>query len=231
MHSTTPFIVALLPVIVKAASESTTLSAEALAHLEFELTEIMRLDQIHRTPVSWGTTDPEELERLEALEDDAHLAEWARRNREGICLPEAQEKELMRRQGVLDAANLVRLVTLMETYGYPNPERFGIEAPDPLPILIHATPEGYDAVAAQLLEEARAGHFRARSYAALFDRKRQHRGEMQLYGTCCMMDRATGKVLPPEIVSLEATNRARAEIGLDPLTDYTIQKVAADSGK
>lgn len=198
------------------------LTQDELAVLSIELHEMMRLDQLYRTPVSWGTLDRAELERLEALDDDATLAEWGRRNREGISLPKALEKELMAKQEKLDAANLKQLAEIMETIGYPDPTLLGIDAPDPLPVLIHAQLEGYDAVASELLEEARAGRLRAKAYAALSDRKRQHRGMTQLYGTCKAMDRATGKILPPGIESIEATNAARAELGMPELKEYRI---------
>ncbi|MEM9379571.1 MAG: DUF6624 domain-containing protein [Planctomycetota bacterium] len=212
-----------------AAPQREPWSEEALDALIVELKEMMRLDQLHRTAVSWGTTDPEELARLEALDDEAHLAEWARRHREGIRLPKAEADELMRKQGILDAKNLTRLSAIIRKHGYPSPEKLEIDAPDPLPVLIHASLEGYDAIADDLLVEALAGRLHAKKYASLSDRKRQHRGQLQLYGTCRAMDVTSGKVLAPEIESIEATNDARAALGLPPLTEYRIAPKRASS--
>lgn len=195
--------------------------------LAAELEGMAILDQVHRTPVSWGTTDPAELARLEALDDDAHIAEWARRHKEGIRLPQALETELMARQSVLDARNVARLAGIIRSYGYPSAERLGVDAPDPVPLLIHASLEDYDAVAPLLLEEARAGRMGARPFAALTDRKRQHRGELQLYGTCRAIDAATGEHLAPLIGDIDATNAARAALGMEPLVEY---RVAGEGG-
>lgn len=210
----------------QASSTGATPAQERNLGLAEELTEMMRLDQLHRTPVSWGTTDPDELRRLEALDDDAHLKEWARRNREGIQLPKDVEAELMRKQGILDAENFDRLAELIEEMGYPNPERLGLDAPDPLPILIHASLENFASIEDKLRAEARAGRIRPRSYASLSDRKRQHGGKMQIYGMCRVFDAERGGPMPPEIADIDETNRARKEIGLEPLEEYTLVDAA-----
>ncbi|MCR9247360.1 MAG: hypothetical protein NXI31_20200 [bacterium] len=192
------------------------------AELAAGLREMMRLDQLHRTPVSWGTTDPKELARLEALDDAAHLAEAKRRWREGIELPKAQRGALMAKQGVLDRENFDHLMRWVRAFGYPDPDRLELDAPSPLPVLIHARLEQFDAVRSVLEVEAKAGRMPAKEFAALSDRKAQHAGRRQLYGTCHRFDPKSGKVLPPEIEDLAKTNAARTALGLPPLEKYLI---------
>jgi len=193
-----------------------------LVALQAALVEMDRTDQLHRTAVSWGTTDPKELARLEALDDAAHLEEAKRRWREGVRLPKEVERQLMARQRVLDQANFEQLIRWVKAYGYPDPERLGIEAPSPVAVLIHADNEWFAPVKQLLREEARQGRMNAKEFAAVSDRKAQHAGQRQLYGTCRRFDPKTNQVLPPEIEDIEQSNRARKEIGLPPLEEYRI---------
>lgn len=193
-----------------------------LEELRVGLIEMNRTDQLHRTKVSWGTTDPKELARLQALDDEAHMEEAKRRWRKGIKLPKEVERELMAKQHVLDKANFERLVGWVKAYGYPDPERLGIEAPTPIAVLIHADNEWFESVAKLLREEARRGRMPAKEFAALSDRKAQHAGRRQLYGMCRRFDPKTNKILPPEIEDIAKTNQARKQIGLQPLKDYLI---------
>lgn len=213
-----------------AAHPKAELSPSAKRELSAELTEMMRLDQLHRTPVSWGTTDPEELARLEALDDEAHMEEAKRRWREKIRLPKQLEAELMAKQDVLDRANVTRLAELIQRYGYPDPERLGLDAPDPVPVLIHAKLEDYAQLESTLQVEVKAGRMPAKPYAALTDRKLQHGGKLQIYGTSRAFDPKTNEFLPPEIADIEFTNRARAEIGLPPLKEYRLAAPPKDAG-
>ena len=81
-------------------------------------------------------------------------------------------------------------------------------------------PEDVDGVLPVLRAEVLAGRMPPEPYAMIFDRKRQHEGEPQLYGTALAFDPATRTVLPPAVVDIDETNAARAEIGLEPLDEY-----------
>lgn len=201
-----------------------TPTKEECVQLHKDLVEMHRLDQLHRTALSWGTTDPKELARLKALDDDAHMEEAKRRWREGVRLPKKQADELMAKQNIIDAANFHKLIGWVRTYGFPDPERLSIDAPSPIGVLIHADTALYDSVAKLLRAEAKAGRMNARAFAALSDRKAQHAGGVQLYGMCQRFDPKSNQILPPEIEDIDKTNRARAELGMKPLKDYLILK-------
>jgi len=186
------------------------------------LEKMMIDDQRHRTAISWGTTDPDELARLNALDDDAHMAEWARRNAEGIALEPDEEKRLWALQNELDFMNTRILMNLVERFGWPSEAMLAQGTPNPTPVLIHMRPGDAEWVLPVLKREALSGRMPPKTYAMIFDRKRQHAGEPQLYGTIQMFDRATNSVVPAEIVDIEATNAARAEIGLGPLTEFRL---------
>ncbi|MEM8712402.1 MAG: hypothetical protein AAGG01_15730 [Planctomycetota bacterium] len=215
-----PAVLPLQEQVASTPEEPIKLAPLELKALADEIGEMARLDQLHRSAVQWGTTDPAELARLDALDDDATMAEWIRRNREGIELPKEVRDELMVKQNVLDKANVIRLGEIIRAHGYPDPKRLGVDFPSVAPILIHAQLEDYWLIQPQLLVEVKAGRMNPKAYAATYDRKLQHAGKIQLYGTGLAIDVKTGKKLPPLIEDIEVTNRARKEIGLEPLGNH-----------
>lgn len=203
---------------------------ESLTYRE-SLEAIDRADQLHRDAISWGTADPDELARLNALDDEANMAEWGRRNAEGIKLDPELEKELWVKQIKIDRANTQELMRLIEQYGWPTDETAGEGFPSPVPVLIHMQPEDAAWVLPKLRIEVLAGRMDAEPYAMIYDRKQQHDGVPQLYGKTQFFDSKTRTILAPAIVDIDATNRARAEIGLGPLEEYRITDPQAAAGK
>ncbi len=195
---------------------------ETKSDYRLALERIMESDQRYRSAISWGTTDPDELAKLNALDDDAHLAEYSRRMRENIRLDPDLEKELWEKQIAIDRANTAELVELIQAYGWPTEESAGKDFPSPTPILIHMQMDDADKVLPILKVEVLEGRMDPNPYAMIFDRKRQHEGLPQLYGKTLAYDPETQSVLPPAIVDIDETNKARAEIGLDPLEEYRI---------
>jgi len=211
------------------AAPPASLDADTRARYAEALDRLMERDQRHRTALSWGTTDPDELARLEALTDDEHIAEWTRRQAAGVALPDDVVRELEAAQAELDRQNLAELVDWIERCGWPTEERVGPHT-DPTAILIHMPMEAVDGVLPLLEAEALAGRMPPAKYASVFDRKRQHDGEPQLYGTCVAFDPATRSTLPPAIVDIGATNAARERIGLPPLEEYRETSAAEAAG-
>lgn len=199
-------------------------SGDVCASLSYResLEAIMESDQLYRDAISWGTTDPSELARLKALDDEAHMAEYVRRNAEGISLDSDLEKELWEKQIAIDRANTHKLMQLVEQYGWPTDESAGDGFPSPVPVLIHMQMDDAEWVLPKLRDEVLAGRMRPDPYAMIYDRKQQHDGEPQLYGKTQAFDSKTMTILAPAIVDIDATNRARAEIGMEPLVEYRI---------
>lgn len=179
-------------------------------------------DQKYRTMISWGTTDPNELARLEALDDEAHMAEWAKRNAEGVTLAPEEDQRLRAMQSELDFYITRVLMSLVERFGWPSDAMLGEGTPDMTPVLIHMHMNDAEWALPILKREALAGRMAPKKYAMIFDRKLQHDGQPQLYGTAQAYDRATNSILPPKVVDIDETNAARAKIGLEPLEEFTI---------
>ncbi|MHA7814187.1 MAG: DUF6624 domain-containing protein [Phycisphaerales bacterium] len=193
--------------------------------------EIIRTDQQYRTAISWGTTDEAELARLEALPDDEQMEEHVRRSREGIKLKSELEKKLWAKQIAIDRANTRSLMDWVRACGWPSEELLGEGTPSMVPVLIHMQMEDAEWVLPVLREEVLAGRMPPRPYAMIFDRKQHHEGKPQIYGMTQAYDSKTRTVLPPAIVDLDATNAARAEIGMDPIEEYRITDEATAAGR
>ena len=203
---------------------------ESLTYRE-SLEAIMESDQLYRNAISWGTTDPDELAQLNALDDEAHMAEWGRRNAEGISLEPELKKELWEKQIAIDRANTHEFMRLVGQYGWPTDESAGAGFPSPVPVLIHMQMDDAEWVLPKLRDEVLAGRMEPGPYAMIYDRKQQHDGKPQLYGKTQAFDAKTRTILAPAIVNIDATNRARAEIGMEPLTEYRITDEATSAGK
>ncbi len=203
---------------------------EAMAAYRVALDGIMEADQRHRSALAWGTTDVEEIARLDELPLEESMAEQVRRKREGIVLDEATEKRLWAEQRALDAENTRLLMAWVERLGWPTEEMEEDGFADPTAVLIHMSMEDAEWVLPVLREEVLAGRMGARTYAMIFDRKRQHDGLPQLYGTAMAFDAATRTVLPPAIVSVEETNAARAEIGMEVIEEYRVTDAETAGG-
>ncbi len=119
-----------------------------------------------------------------------------------------------------DAALFARLMEITAEHGWPSDERTGADA-DPVTFLLHS-PQRVDEHRDLFLAEVRAGRLPARQFAMVADKWRKVRGLNQLYGTGDEYDSATQTVQPPRIDSIEATNAARRELGMEPLAKYRL---------
>tara|TARA_R110000744_G_scaffold301645_2_gene410668 strand:- start:793 stop:1527 length:735 start_codon:yes stop_codon:yes gene_type:complete len=194
------------------------------------LDAIMESDQRYRSAIAWGTTDPVELAKLEALDDDANMEESIRRHQEGIELDPEVKKALWDKQIPIDQANTRELMRLVDLYGWPTDETAGEGYASPVPVLIHMTMEDAEWVLPKLRAEVGAGRMDPGPYAMIYDRKQQHDSKPQLYGKMQAFDSKTRTVLPAAIVDIDETNRARAEIGMEPLEEYRITDAKTASG-
>lgn len=195
------------------------------------LDEIIESDQRYRTQISWGTTDADEIARLKALPDEEQMNENIQRKREGIKLDKELEDTLWAKQIEIDRANTKRLMRWIEECGWPSEEQLGEGTPSMVPVLIHMQMDDAAWVLPILREEVLNGRMPPRPYASIYDRKQQHEGNPQLYGMMQAFDSKTRTILAPAIHDLDATNKARAEIGMDPIEEYRITDIATAAGR
>ena len=193
--------------------------------------EIMRSDQQYRDILAWGTTDPDELERLKSLPDDEQMAEMMKRKKDRVALGPELTEELWDKQVAIDRVNTHELMRWVRACGWPSEELLGEGTPSMVPVLIHMQMDDAAWVLPVLREEVLAGRMEPGPYAMIYDRKQQHEGLPQLYGMTQAFDRKTMQPLAPAIVNLEETNSARAEIGMDPIEEYRITDAQTAAGR
>ena len=180
-------------------------------------------DQQFRNHLSFGTIDDEKIAEYEKLE----VAEQFKAMRENKDKLSKEVREtLWEFQRKNDRENLTELASIIEEFGYPGPHRIGAERDRVFALLLHP-PVSRDEVEGHtkewcklLLPEVKAGRMEAKSYATYVDNMRAKILHLpQLYGTNKQFDRGTGKVRPGLIEDLEATNRARRDIGMPELKE------------
>jgi len=196
-----------------------------------KLEQINGLDQLLRSAISWATVDMDELARLDALDNEAYMLEYTRRSKENIKLDPKLDQYLRAQQNTIDRALSALLIDLIQAHGWPTVETAGQGFPSPVPMLIHMPMEEMNRILPILREEVLAGRMPPSPYAMIYDRKQQHDAKPQLYGKSIAFDFETQSTLPPAIVDIDATNRARAEIGMEPLTDYRITDAKTAAGQ
>lgn len=224
-----PALFALAVLLAPAAAAQTAPSdalPDSVRHaLRVELREMALTDQRVRYMQLAGTFSPCAADSLRlALRD---LGVEDRVVRDAALRAEAEARTTPAERAVLrrivrdaDRANLARLREIVAEHGWPSDERTGADA-HPVVFLLHA-PDAFDEVAPELLAEVRAGRLPAREFAMAADKARKARGEPQLYGTGDEYDPETRSVGPPRVADIDATNAARAAIGLPPLDDYRL---------
>lgn len=193
--------------------------------LQAQLTLMMEADQRVRYMDMAGTLSPCVADSIgravrgETVEESIALSEAVRAEAAARTTP-AEREAILRLMRHTDAVNLAQLRAIVAEHGWPSSERTGSDV-EPVVFLLH-NPHMMGEMREALLAEVRAGRLPARQYAMAEDKARRVRGEHQLYGTGGEYDPATGTIGPPTVESIEATNTARAVIGLEPLAEYRI---------
>lgn len=193
-------------------------------------------DQQYRKYLSAGTLDDQLIQEMNAVYDSAGIEAYLQFKAElKLQLTASTKDSLWALQHANDYRNHLLLRGVLATYGWPGERILGDQHYQPLMLLLHPpkqwTPKEVLAwYSPRLKEEVTAGRMPAIQYAQFVDNVL---GKMlrkpQLYGTNEQFDPSTGKVLPPGITDLQATNRARTEIGLPALVEGDYRLVEATS--
>ncbi len=208
------------------------LSAHDKQIVNLRIQHILERDQQFRAYQSFETTDDTEIDRLQKLEGQAQLR--AMSDNEGK-LPKEISQLLFQFQHKNDLGNLEEFVAIVTQYGYPSPQRLGVESDGIFPLLLHPPVEPdqieshLDAMSALLRPEVEAGRLEPKKFAMFYDNML---GKIlrrpQLYGTNQVFNRETGEIEPPIVQSLESANQARREIGMPELQEGEYRLAPAD---
>ncbi|OZC04487.1 DUF6624 domain-containing protein [Rubricoccus marinus] len=224
------FVLSALALLFASGAAAQSAAPDALPdsvrqRLQIELTHLKAEDQRVRYMYEYGTFSPCVADSFRLALKDLPIEENIARSQalqaEADARTSPEEKAaLLQIMNSTDAAILARLREIIAAHGWPSDERTGADA-SPVVFLLHS-PHAMDEMRDELLAEVAAGRLPAREFAMAVDKSRKVRGERQLYGTGNEFDAETRTILPPRIDSIEATNAARREIGLEPLAEYRI---------
>ena len=197
------------------------LSEDEKSIIHLQLDQIAERDQQFRSYLAHGTINEQKLNQLRNLNANEMLEAMANSKNELTAETRTLLVELQRRN---DRKNHAALFRLVDQYGYPSAERLGVKSDRLFAVLLHPPvdtnkiEQHTEEVRLRLLPEVVAGRMPAELYATFVDNMRgKILRKPQLYGTNQVYDRKTGRILPPVIKDIAATNRARRDIGMSEL--------------
>ncbi|MFK8104853.1 MAG: DUF6624 domain-containing protein [Saprospiraceae bacterium] len=129
-------------------------------------------------------------------------------------------KELWVKQNHLDSVNTVRIIEIIEEFGYPGKTMVGNQAATAFLVIQHADLAVQEKYLPVLRAAADKNELRWSSLALLIDRINIRNGKKQIYGSQVSRDPVTGKSRFSPIEEEAKVNERRAAIGLEPIEDY-----------
>jgi hypothetical protein len=218
----------LLPFFLDAQTSNSkkTISDDEAAFLKTTIEKIQESDQKYRNYLSAETTDDKLIAKIDSVYEAGGInAYFSFKKSLNLKLDGAVKDSLWQLQHAIDLQNHLTLKGIIDTYGFLTKALLEDNFHVQLLLLLHP-PKDWDVemylqeYSALLREEVQAGRMPAITYATFYDNiKGKILGEPQLYGTNQQFDPATNKVLPPQIVNLEQSNKARKAIGLPELKE------------
>ena len=183
--------------------------------LKNEVEIMLANDQKYSWMIMFGETDDNKLAELRKTNeaDQFKRMKDVRDNKVGIS--QSAKDSLWQLQGALDSANFIEMAGIMYKYGYPKKY---IEAFKVSVIFLHAslhlmTPDFFK----KLKEEVLDGNMPAMEYATIYDKQQVNNKLPELYYVLEHFDTKTNTSAIGKPKDLEATNKAREEIGLKKL--------------
>lgn len=213
-------------IALQAQALKKTVSDDEIQYLERLFVEISKTDQKYRGYIGDGTQDDAIIAAMDSVyEADGIEAYMAYKRSLNLSLPKQVEDSLWALQHQLDFHNHLAMRGIWETYGYIPKEVIEEKNYVQVLLLVHPPKDWdvarYHTTYADLLRpEVDAGRMPGKTYATFYDNVLcKIMKKPQLYGTNQEFDASQGKVLPPIIEDLEASNQARKEIGLPLLQE------------
>jgi hypothetical protein len=174
--------------------------------LSIVLDEMGRQDQKHRWELMYGTNVRSEIDSINKLP----IKEIGKIYREHTTNHQKQIDSLLVIQSIIDAENRLKLISIINAYGFPSPKR--INSVTTTYLLLHfANDEGFELLNLIFLKEIKKGNMPGQIYAEWYDRILYDKGERQLYG---MYNQKF-----PCVENIEKTNIERKKIGLKKLKE------------
>ena len=154
----------------------------------------------------------------EIMEKDQRHRKNAREYREKYGQDADEYKELWVKQNELDSLNELRVIEIIDEYGYPGKSLVGDQSSVAFFVIQHANLETQEKYLPILTAAAEKGELRYSSLALLIDRVNVSNDRKQIYGTQIGME--DGKYIIRPIEDEKNVNKRREKVGLGPLEHY-----------
>jgi hypothetical protein len=123
-------------------------------------------------------------------------------------------------QAPFDSLNTLRVIEIIEEYGYPGKTLVGDQASSTFLVIQHADLEVQEKYLPILVKAAEAGELQYASLALLIDRVNMRNNKPQIYGSQLQRNEETGGWIFYSIEDEKNVNKRREKVGLGPLEDY-----------
>ena len=132
------------------------------------------------------------------------------------------KRDSLKRVGIkLDSINLIKVKSILETYGWVGIDKIGIEANRALFLSIqHADLATQEKYLPMMREAVRKGDAFSNQLALLEDRVLIRQGKKQIHGSQVELDQNTGRYIVSPIDDPYNVDNRRASVGLQPLSEY-----------
>jgi hypothetical protein len=123
-----------------------------------------------------------------------------------------------------DSINLIKIVEILDTYGWVGPEKVGGQANQTLFLVIqHSDLETQKKYLPMMREAVKNKKANASALALLEDRVALREGKRQIYGSQIGYDEATNKSFVLPLEDPDNVDMRRASVGLGPISDYVLR--------
>jgi hypothetical protein len=130
-------------------------------------------------------------------------------------------KELGKKQLENDSINLLKVIDILDNFGWPEPKLIGSQGTDILWLVIqHTDLKTQEKYFPMIKDAVKKGFLSTSKLALLEDRIALGQGKKQIYGTQLGQDQKTGEYYVRPLLDPDNVDKRRAEIGIGPLQDY-----------
>ncbi len=211
------FLVACWVKVPAKGTDHTPLTKALKDSLRNEIEAMLKNDQKYRWMIQFGETDENKLAELRKMSEADQFQRMKAVQDDKVGIAKKAKDSLWQMQAAIDSSNFVKMKGIIYTYGYPKKY---MEAYKVSVIFIHARPQWMTADFFRVLkEEVMNGNMPAFEYAAIYDRMQIENKLPELYYVSEHYDAKTGKSAIGKPLNMEATNKAREEIGLKKWKD------------
>ena len=132
-----------------------------------------------------------------------------------------QMDSLWKLQNYSDSVNALRVMEIIEEYGYPGKSLVGAgQAGTAFLVIQHGNLEIQEKYLETIKKAADADELPWSSVALLVDRVTMRKGNPQIYGSQILTDKESGRYYFAEIENPEQVDSIRASVGLGPIQEY-----------